>query len=129
VVEQLDADHRRRCGHAQGELHVFVAWRRIAARVGVKEHRAAGAAQQALLEDLARLDRGAVQGAAKDLLLAEEPVAGVEEERPHHLLVALLESQHQEAGHVLEPVERIPARDAVAGQPAGDLASREQRAA
>jgi hypothetical protein len=58
--------------------------------MGVEEHDAAGAAEQALLEDLARLDRGTLPGAAKDLLVAEEAVTDIQEERAHALLVALL---------------------------------------
>jgi hypothetical protein len=104
----------------------LVAGCRVAAWVGMEEHDAAGATQQALLEDLARLDRGAVEGAAEDLLLPEEAVADIEEERPHHL-VALLVAQRQEPSDLLGPAERSPVRDALAGQAAGDLTSREQR--
>src|ERR1700688_3543969 len=50
------------------------------ARVGVEDHDASGAAQQALLEDLARLDVCAMEGAAKDLRVAEDTMADVQEE-------------------------------------------------
>ena len=56
--------------------------------MGVEEEDAGRAAQQALLEDLPRLDRRAVESAAVDLALAEEAAAAVEEERAHDLLVA-----------------------------------------
>ncbi len=51
--------------------------RRIAARMGVEEDHPGGAAQEPLLEDLARLDRGAVERAAEDLALAQQAMPGV----------------------------------------------------
>ncbi len=65
--------------------------------MGVKEHEASGATQEALLENLARLDRGAMKSASEDLPVAKEAVAYVQEECPHHFLVALLVAQQQEA--------------------------------
>jgi hypothetical protein len=83
MVNQLDADQRRCVGHPPGEQQVRIAWRRIAAWVGMEDHDAGGAAQQACLEDLARLDLGATKGTAEDLLGAEQAVADVEEQRSH----------------------------------------------
>jgi hypothetical protein len=80
MVDQVDADQRRRIGHPPRELQIGVARRRIAARVGMEDHDAGGAAQQALLEDLARLDLGAMEGAAEDLRVAENAMANVQEE-------------------------------------------------
>jgi hypothetical protein len=53
----------------------------------MEDHDAGAAAQQALLEDLARLDLGAMEGAAEDLRVAEDALADVQEERSHDLLV------------------------------------------
>jgi hypothetical protein len=44
MVHELDADQRRRVGHPSRELQVRVARRRIAARVGMEDHDAGGAA-------------------------------------------------------------------------------------
>ena len=93
----------------------------------MKEHAGGSPAKQTLFEDLARLDHGAVEGAAEDLLLAEEVVADVEEQDAHHLLVALPVAQCQEAGDLVGPGEGLADRDALAGQAAGELEGREQR--
>ena len=127
VVHQLDAYQRRCIGHPPREQQIRVARRRIAARVGMEDHDAGGAAQQACLEDLARLDLGATEGTAEDLLVAEEAVADVEEQRSHDLLVALLVAQQQEPCDVVGAVERPPSRDLLPGQAAGELAGRQER--
>jgi hypothetical protein len=119
VVDQLDVDHRGGFGHAAGEADVFGAGGGIAAGVGVEQDEAGGAAQQALLEDLARLDRGAVDGAAEDLLVGEEVATDVEEEGSHYLLVALLVAQAEVACDLDGAVEAMTVGNAVPGEAAG----------
>src|SRR6202040_646471 len=118
---------RRRIGHPLRELEVSVARRRIAARVGMEDHDAGGAAQQALLEDLARLDFGAMEGTAEHLRVAEDAMADVQEESSHDFLVALLVAQQQVPSNGTGWVEESLFRDALEGQAAGDLAGRQQR--
>ena len=93
----------------------------------MEDHDAGGAAQQALLEDLGRLDLGAMEGAAEDLRIAEDAMADVQEERPHDLLVALLVAQQQVPSDGPWGGERSLFRDALQGQAAGDLAGCQQR--
>ena len=127
MIDQAHAHHVRRLVHAPGEQQVLGAGERVAARVGMEEHHAGGAAQQALLEDLARLDGGAVQGAAEDLRVAEQAVPDVEEERSHHLLVALVVAQGQVAHHLRRARERLraaAARSRARRRPSSTAASR-----
>src|SRR5215831_20944110 len=78
VVDEGDADDLGGGLHAAGEGHVLGRGRGVAARVGVEEHHAGGAAEEALLQDLARLDGGAVEGAAVELAVAEEAVPRIQ---------------------------------------------------
>jgi hypothetical protein len=89
----------------------------------MEEHDAGAAAKQALLEDLARLDFGAAEGTAEDLLVAEQAMADVEEQRSHDLLVALLVAEQQQPCGIVGAVERPPFRDLLPGQAAGELAA------
>src|ERR1700726_4685023 len=121
VVRELDADQLAGLRHASREQQVLGARGGIAARVGVEDHDAGGAAQEALLEDLARLDGGAVEGAAEHLRVAEDAMVDVQEERSHDLLVALLVAQQQVPSDGPWRIERSLFRDALQGQAAGDF--------
>jgi hypothetical protein len=61
VVDEVDADEGGGVVHAVGEELVVWGRRRIAARLGAEEDDAGGAADEALPEDLARFDGGAVE--------------------------------------------------------------------
>ena len=82
-------------------------------------------ALQAFAEDLPRLDRDAAHRAAKHLAFAEQEVPGVEEESPHHLLVAGLVAEGEIARHVHRAGERLAVQELLAGEPAAELDRRQ----
>src|ERR1700688_3765005 len=95
--------------------------------MGVEEDETGGAAEEALLEDLARFDGGAVEGAAVGLLVADQAVADVEEEGSHDLLVALLVAEREVTRHQGGPFERLARRGAPVGEAAGERVGGEER--
>jgi hypothetical protein len=80
MVQQFDAHDAGGLGHPADEVPVLGTGRWITAGVSVEERHAACASQQALLQGLAGLDPGVMQGAAVDFLLSDQAVADVEEE-------------------------------------------------
>ena len=122
MVDELDSDHCRRLGHAAREQPILGAGRWIAGWMGLEEDETGGAAEEALLEDLARLDRGPVEGTAIDLLMTEEAVGGIQKQCAHQFLVTLLVAQGQETRYLIGSTEGLSVRHAPASKAAGDLA-------
>ncbi|HXO41986.1 MAG TPA: hypothetical protein VN999_11080 [Thermoanaerobaculia bacterium] len=126
MIHEFDSDHFCGFGHAAREQDVLGVRRRVAAWMGVEEDEAGGAAEEALLEDLAGFDGGPVECAAEDLLMAEEAAAVVQEDGSHQLLVALLVVERQETRDVVGSSEGLAVRDAPVNEAAGELAGREE---
>lgn len=134
VVEKPHAEQLARVGETAGEGEILGRRRRIPARMGVEEQHAGRGAQQGLLEDGPRLDGGARQGATVQLRLAQQPIAHVEEERSHHLLVAVGVPQQEVPRHRFRVSQRQPVgqlgprhstRQLEGGEQAGDLGGTE----
>ena len=121
MIEQPDPHHFAGLRHPPREGEVLGARRRVTRRMGVKEQQRRCAAQETLLEHRTWLDRRPSERAAKELGLADQAMATVEEERAHDLLVAAAVAQAEVARHHRRLSQRILERQLGAGDPASDL--------
>lgn len=80
MVEKFDTEDFGGFADAAGHSEIGIAWGRIAGGVIVGEDEAPGGMGDGGAEDIAWMGHGFVDGAVRDLFLADETEAGVDEE-------------------------------------------------
>ena len=128
MIEQANPDDLPGVRHAAREAQILGTRGRISTRMGVKEDQKAGIAEQALLENLSRLDRSAIESAAKQLVVGHQTVSAVEKECPHHLLARPGVAQPKVSGNGCRLTQRLSIRQIGASQAPPQLDGRNQTA-
>lgn len=99
MVDQGNSHHVSGARHPASEGEIFRTRRGITAGVGVEQDDPGCIHFEGATEDLTRFDGGSIQGAPKELFLAEQSMTCVEKEDPHDLLVRLLVPQSKVSGY------------------------------
>ena len=121
MVEQPDLDQRQRLRELQRDAAIGLAGLGDARRVIVaQDHRRRVVGERAF-DDLARVDRRAVDRAAEQLLVADQPVPRVEEQAAEHLVRQVEQPGLEVSRRVLGRRERAARLDRRAEIAAADL--------